>query len=468
MSINDYRHETELVWAKLELIDKFNLFIKSIRDSRYGNAEQSTDDLFYEFFPIWERSGKAKTGPQLEALENRNQAKFVNETIAPIQSKNDHSKKSGKQNIQWFMIWLHAYHPDKAKDWNSIVREYYQRDGSDTETNYRPFEGEPLPFEITDLAKDWGMATGDNPEASSAVSTVRIAFSARDKVLLGVIAFLAGLAGLFWYQDRQSSQQLNEYALAAEAPNFNILYLDVDHLGRGQFDRIRNGETSAPETDELYAKMFALPVVDFNLHQDLRDRMFGSFDQIKQELEENDGTCVIEDDPNELTARTNTLFLVIQSIGGSAAYDVELTMEKISLAGRTIIDGDSQSHPRFLKANDTRGYLVRESLASPDEKSEEITISLGDLLVADGRLVELEAYSYISAKNSYFGDVQPCDYELTPPAYAHNQQIKLSVPAEYVPTTITYKTILGEEITQEIRTPNKMPVLLSRGVIIRG
>lgn len=475
----DFKYEADCVWNKIELIDEFNLFIKDIRDSRYAHGERTIDDLFFEFYPIWKQSGKALTSTQSEALDNRSKSKFVNDAIAPIQSKNDHSKKTGKRNIQLFLIWLHAYHEDKARDWFKIVHKRYRLDNDEDKIakfSFRPFDGEPPSFEETELAKEWGLVPRDESFISNAVSTVQLAFGKREKIQIGVMAFLAITAAAFAYLYSENSRKLSQYELAAEAPNFNILYLDVDHLGRDQFDRIRNGEESAPDGNELYAQMFGLPIVDFGLHESLRDELFENYRQVRSDFEEREGICLINDSPSTEVTRTNTLFLVIQSIGGSVAYDVTLNMRKISLEGRSLIDGNSSLYPAFNDANNRRGFIMPRRITnlgddretSNDTDTETMSISLGDLLSADGRLIELEAYTDMGAKHYFYGSQFPCDSEESAPAYATGREIKVSVPTEYVPISITYRTVLGDEITQEIRKPNQMPVLLSRGMIIHG
>lgn len=467
MPSNGYQYEQKLIRDKLFLIDRFAEFIRHIRDTRYIGPDKTEDDLFFEFYPIWERAGKKPSKPQRADLDNRKGGKFVNSLIEPIQSKGSHSNKSGKQNTLWFLTWLHAYHEDKAKEWYKIVCDHYRAEG-DTDTisdfAFQPFEGEPPAFEDTDLAKDWGLAPKEESKLAEVVSTVKIAFTTRDKVFLALILLLAASTALFWYRDARTKEQ---YALAAEEPRFNVLYLDVDHLGRDQFDRIRNGEVAAPDDDELYSQMFGLPVVNFNLHENLRDALFNDYEAVTRELETADSTCLIGNAPDEYTARTNTLFLVLQSIGGSPAYDVRLNMQRISLPDRTLFNADSYLYPEFVQANDRRGLILPRGADLNKEISEEVTISLGDLMVADGRLIELEAYSYVSARHGTFGDRLPCDSDVTAPAY-RDREIRISVPTEYVAVSLTYRTVLGEEVTQEIRKPNRTPVLLSRGVIIHG
>ncbi len=479
MPTNGYQYEQQLVRDKLFLIDKFAEFVRHIRDTRYIGPDKTEDDLFFELYPIWEQAGVNPTAGQDTALKSHKKSVFVTKTLEPIQSKDSHSKKSGKQNILWFLTWLHAYHEDKAREWFEIVRDHYRTEG-DTEPiadfTFSPFEGGPPAFEDTELAKDWGIAPQEESRLVEAVSTVKIAFGARDKIFVALIAFLAISAGILWYQNSKNARLLEQYAVAGEAPNFNILYLDVDHLGRGQFDRIRNGDERAPDGNELYAQMFGLPVVDFGLHESLRSELFENYGQVRRDFEEREGICLINDSPSAEVTRTNTLFLVIQSIGGSAAYDVTLNLEKVSLEGRALIDGNSSLYPAFNHANNRHGFVMPRRVAnlrnerdtSNETDTETMSISLGDLLSADGRLVELEAYSDMSARNSVYGRMLPCDSEESAPAYAHNREIKVSVPTEYVPVSLTYRTVLGEEVTQNIRMPNEMGVLLHRGIIIHG
>jgi hypothetical protein len=477
MPSNGYQYDKELVWNKQPMIDEFREFIRKIRNARYNGPNKTSDDLFYEFYPIWVQSGKNFIGDQESDLNNRRLSKFVNDIIGGMQSyKKPAGNRAGEQIIQWFMIWLHAYHEDKAKEWFTIVQKRYRADG-DTDPiadfTFTPFEGEPPAFEDTDLAKEWGVAPKEESKLAEVVSTVKIAFTTRDKVFLALILLLAASTALFWYRDARTKEQ---YALAAEEPRFNVLYLDVDHLGRDQFDRIRNGEESAPNGNELYAQMFGLPVVDFGLHESLRNELFENYTQVRSDFEEREGICLINDRPSAEVTRTNTLFLVIQSIGGSAAYDVTLNMEKISLEGRALIDGNSSLYPAFNHANNRHGFIMPRRVTNlgndrdtaNETDTETMEISLGDLLSADGRLVELEAYSDMSARHSTYGRILPCDSEQSAPAYAHNREIKVSVPTEYVPVSLTYRTVLGEEVTQPIRKPNEMGVLLHRGIIIHG
>lgn len=476
MPKNTYQYEQKLVRNKLVLIDKFAEFIRHLRDTRYVGPEKTEDDLFYELYPIWEQSGVKPTAGQDAALKSRKKSVFVTKTIEPIQSKDSHSNKSGKQNTLWFLIWLHAYHEDKAREWFEIIRKRYRADGDSDQIadfKFQPFEGDPPAFEDTDLAKDWDLAPKEESKLAEVVSTVKVAFTTRDKVFLVLILLLAASTALFWYRDARTKEQ---YALAAEEPRFNVLYLDVDHLGRDQFERIRNGEESAPDGNELYAQMFGLPVVDFGLHENLRNELFENYAQVRGDFEEREGICLIDDRPSAEVTRTNTLFLVIQSIGGSAAYDVRLNMEKVSLEGRALIDGNSSLYPAFNEANNRHGFIMPRRVTnlgdnrdmSNETDTETMSISLGDLLSADGRLVELEAYSDMSARHSVYGRMLPCDSEESAPAYAYNREIKVSVPTEYVPVSLTYRTVLGEEVTQEIRKPNEMGVLLHRGIIIHG
>lgn len=477
MPVNRYHYDTQLVWNKQPQIDEFKEFIKEIRNTRYSGPERTIDDLFYEFYPIWRQFSKNPIGSQQSELDNRKLSKFVNDLIGGMQSyKKPAGNRAGEQIIQCFMIWLHAYHEDKAREWFKIVRKQYRADGDAdqiTDFKFQPFEGDPPAFEDTYLAKEWGLAPEKESKLSEVVSTVKIAFTTRDKVFLALIVLLAASTALFWYRDARTKEQ---YALAAEEPRFNVLYLDVDHLGREQFNRIRNGEESAPDGNELYAQMFGLPVVDFGLHDQLKDELFENYAQVRSDLEEREGICLINDNPSAEVTRTNTLFLVIQSIGGSAAYDVTLNMEKVSLETRPLIDGNSSLYPAFNEANNRRGFIMPRRITnlggnsdtSDDPVTETMSISLGDLLIADGRLVELEAYTDMEARHYFYGSQFPCDSEESAPAYANNREIKVSVPTEYVPVSITYRTVLGEEVTQEIRKPNQMPVLLSRGLIIHG
>ena len=477
MPSNGYQYETQLVRDKLYLIERFKKFIKDIRKTRYGGPEKTADDFFYELYPIWEQAGVNPTVEQDAALESRKKSVFVTKTIEPIRLKGTAKDvRGGGQNIQWLLIWLHGYHEDKAREWHKIVCDHYRAEG-DTDPiadfTFQPFEGDPPAFENTDLAKEWGLAPEEESKLAEVVSTVKIAFTTRDKVFLALILLLAASTALFWYRDARTKEQ---YALAAEEPRFNVLYLDVDHLGRDQFDRIRNGEESAPNGNELYAQMFGLPVVDFGLHENLRNELFENYTQVRSDFEEREGICLINDRPSAEVTRTNTLFLAIQSIGGSAAYDVTLNMEKVSLEGRALIDGNSSLYPAFNHANNRHGFIMPRRVTNlgndrdtaNETDTETMEISLGDLLSADGRLVELEAYSDMSARHSTYGRILPCDSEQSAPAYAHNREIKVSVPTEYVPVSLTYRTVLGEEVTQPIRKPNEMGVLLHRGIIIHG
>nr|WP_298929675.1 hypothetical protein [uncultured Erythrobacter sp.] len=477
MPSNGYKYDTQLVYDKPLLIKNFNKFIRNIRDTRYSGPDKTIDDLFYEFYPIWQQFGSNTNSALKAAIEARKQAGFVNKAIEPIRVRGgDKDSPGGSQNIEWFLTWLHAYHEDKAREWFNIVHDHYRAEGDIepvSDFKFQPFEGDPPAFENTDLAKKWDLVPKEESKLAEVVSTVKVAFTTRDKVFLALILLLTTSTALFWYRDARTKEQ---YALAAEEPRFNVLYLDVDHLGRDQFDRIRNGEESAPNGNELYAQMFGLPVVDFGLHENLRNELFENYSQVRSDFEEREGICLINDRPSAEVTRTNTLFLVIQSIGGSAAYDVTLNMEKVSLEGRALIDGNSSLYPAFNHANNRHGFIMprrvtnlgNERDTANETATETMKISLGDLLSADGRLVELEAYSDMSARHSTYGRILPCESEQSAPAYAHNREIKVSVPTEYVPVSLTYRTVLGEEVTQPIRKPNEMGVLLHRGIIIHG
>jgi len=219
---------------------------------------------------------------------------------------------------------------------------------------------------------------------------------------------------------------------------------------------------------ETYAKLFKLPLVDFNLHQQLRDTFFNSFEDMKAELSEEDKVCLLNNELSELVTRTNTLFLAFQNIGGTTAYDVKIEYTKIHLQDRIAYNADNPKYHNLYGANQTIRFEMRPRGDAYEEIVEVHTIEIGDIVTSDGRMIEIEAYALLNAEHDLFGQIYECGATDKAPALSRSQSVKVGIPIEYVPTSISYKTLLGEEIIRTIRPPNETPLLQSRGIIIRG